>query len=263
MSAGQTVSRRTVAKGAAWSVPVVTMGAMAPALAASQTPTVSGSICSMTYGGASLNDQVHYVYPGVTTSTGVIPVGTTLTWTIRVQGAFQSYVPNKATSSGGEWTMTMNPDSNTGLGSDGTFTVTLRFDKQQTVTADQQYCVGSIAWTDAQYPLRPSATISITSNAPTGPVNSGGMGTLVYQVPQRHSTETSSTRAMRYLSLSGTQKCYPSVRYIFKAGQTAGQGTNGSSCGDARNNSSTIYPDGTCRKVNITSGQADVPQVCP
>lgn len=68
-------SRRTVAAGLAWAVPVVTLGAAAPAMAASGCPT-------MTY----VLDDLHSDYDEVRiTNTGsvALPVGTTITWVVR------------------------------------------------------------------------------------------------------------------------------------------------------------------------------------
>lgn len=66
---------------------------------------------------------------------------------------------------------------------------------------------------------------------------------------------------MRYNSVAAGF-CYPTVRWAFKSGNIASYGTNGASCGDGGNNSSTIYPNGTCRMVRIPSGQANIPSVC-
>ena len=68
-------SRRTVAAGLAWAVPVVTLGAAAPAMAASGCPT-------MTY----VLDDSHSGYDEVRiTNTGsvALPAGTTITWVVQ------------------------------------------------------------------------------------------------------------------------------------------------------------------------------------
>lgn len=46
---GQTISRRSVAKGALWSVPAVTVATAAPAMAASCTPTATAASASATW----------------------------------------------------------------------------------------------------------------------------------------------------------------------------------------------------------------------
>lgn len=68
-------SRRSVAAGLAWAVPVVTLGAAAPAMAASGCPT-------MTY----VLDDSHSGYDEVritNTGTVALPVGTTITWVVQ------------------------------------------------------------------------------------------------------------------------------------------------------------------------------------
>ena len=63
MTSQQKVSRRTIAKGAAWSVPVVAVAAAAPAASASTTPTCPGAGCPAP------------ILSAVTLSTGVFASG--------------------------------------------------------------------------------------------------------------------------------------------------------------------------------------------
>lgn len=79
------VSRRTVAKGAAWSVPAVTLAGAAPAMAASAVANVGGFICEIHNGTGNINNEGTYtVNLGFSSTTGTVPKGTVLTYTFSV-----------------------------------------------------------------------------------------------------------------------------------------------------------------------------------
>ena len=102
---------RSIAKGDAWATPAIAIGATAPAFAASaHKPTISGSICQLFYGSGTINQQTHSMYLGITTTTGTIPAGTTISWTICVSGGGgTSEVPTTNYSANGIWTLTLSP----------------------------------------------------------------------------------------------------------------------------------------------------------
>ncbi len=72
---GQRVSRRTIAAGAAWSVPVLTVASAAPAFAVSGCPVITAQELAV----GSDADRISLTNVGPQT----IPSGTTIAWAIR------------------------------------------------------------------------------------------------------------------------------------------------------------------------------------
>lgn len=267
-------SRRSLAKGAAWTVPAVALAGAAPAMAASQD-TYAGGVCQIFYGGGTVSQQNTQVFLGITSTAATIPKGTVVTWTVTLDGSTgyvkPSYmqVPNVNYTTSGGWTLSTSPATGTNIASGGSFTVTW------TATADveasalacgnevQNGGLPALEWPDSGRPaLGTGVTVTVASGG-SAPAGGGTVNpkSLKWQVPRRISNSGGiSSAPTRYISSS--DGCYPITRYSYIAGNTAAQGTNGSSCGAGGNNSSTLYPDGTCRKVNITSGQASVPSTC-
>lgn len=249
MSAGQTVSRRTVAKGAAWSVPVVTVGAMAPALAVSQVPYY-GQVCRIHYDDATANAQTTWIFFGWCTQNGLpgtIPVGATFTYTITSPTAIPAPAP-APTSSWYTQTNTLSADQRT-------LTVTIRLTQAQTLSGTGCYCgAGSstqVNWSSGTQNLAPLTELTITNRT-----NGVATGSLGLRLPRRYSG-SGTTVAARYLSRTGAQ-CYPETRFTYLAHSTSSY-----PCGDGQSDTSVIYPDGTCRKVDLTSGQQlSIPKVC-
>ena len=94
--------RRTLLAGAAWSVPVIAVGAPALAAAASQTPT--NRVCSVAYYDGN-NDYQHLrLTLAASLETGTIPSGTTLYWRVTVSGGTNTGAPVLEASS--NWTST-------------------------------------------------------------------------------------------------------------------------------------------------------------
>lgn len=85
------------------------------------------------------------------------------------------------------------------------------------------------------------------------------MSSLSWVVPQRYAGTGSPNTAMQYLSKSGTQTCYPETRYSYFSRSCSSWTT----CGNGGNDTSTIYPGGTCQKLTLTTGtQSSIAAVC-
>ena len=213
------VSRRSVAIGAAWAVPAVAFAGAAPAFAASRR-TVTGTICRLFYGSGTINYQVHSVYLGVTSSDGIIPAGTVLTWTFTVSGGGSgtggnNLIPTTNYSANGSWTMTLSQATGTAI--TGTFTATLTFNADYNTGAGPggTWCAPALVWTDI-YTIRPGASLSVTSTGSL-PTNKGTFtgGSLSYTVARRHPTSinTSGRTPHVNVSKSGAQACYPEIQW--------------------------------------------------
>lgn len=211
-----TVSRRTIATGLAWSVPTMAAVSAAPAFAASHH-TITNNVCQLFYGAGSVNTQTHSIHLGVASSSGTIPAGTELSWTVTVgtdPSGRASMVPVTDYSPNASWDLTLSQTT----GSVGTFTATLRF-KQEVVLAapNTTWCGPTIIW-DSSVELKPRAPITVTSNGVIkGPasVTSGGTGTLSYIAARRYAPTINDTgRAPHiYSSRAGVQTCYPAIQW--------------------------------------------------
>lgn len=235
-----TPSRRMIVKGSAWALPVVVASANIPAYAASRS-IVSGTVCSLFYGaGASVNYQVHNLSLGVTSSTGIIPAGTEITWSFTMSGTNVMEVPTTNYSPNSRWTLTLTPSSGTGTSQ---FTVTLRANVE--LTTQEINCTPRLIWNDT-YSIKGGTTISMTSRV-SGAISSPS--SLSYTVANRY--PTSVNRPGRtphiYLSKSGDQTCYPDIQYVITAASKL------TSCGTNGNDTSTTYPDGVCQKISATT----------
>ncbi len=242
------ISRRTVARGAAWTVPVLSVAAAAPSLAASSPdPTVTGSICEIFYGSGAVNYQVMDVFLGVYTSTGVIPAGTIATWS--VQTSQSAAIPTTNYSDNNLWKLSLSPST----GSPTAHIVTIAFlsEYDTGVSGPTTWCAPRLVYNDT-YPIRPKTDFTITSNAAGPDITLGGAGSLKWTVAKRHVPNT----AMKFISKSGAQSCYPEVQY------SHGERGNFTGCGDESNDTSTEYPDGTCVRIQHKSGNVIVPAVC-
>lgn len=269
------LSRRSVAKGAAWAVPAVAVASAAPALAASTPVTVGGTVCKIFSGNGTQTTQNEQVFLGIVATGTVIPKGTVITWTFRgdlsstypdgASGVLDA--PNLSYTPSANWTLTSSSPAGTTLASGkGSASFVVTWTAVNDVASADVACIMSANWpgtagqNDPQ--LSPGATLTVTSTT-AGPSNVNGQpASLSWQTPRRNSTSARSNHPRRYLSKSGTSQCYPVTQYGSQGGATGAQSTNGSQCGDGLNNSSTIYPDGTCAFVKISGGQAAVPEKC-
>lgn len=247
-------SRRTVVKGAAWAAPAVVATSMVPSYAASQNPTVSGTACSLFYGtGSSVNYQTHNLYLGVKSSTGILPAGSTVSWTFTMTSG--SEVPSTNYSQNGRWSLELSPAPGTAATS---FTVTLRANTD--ITDSEVNCSAGLIWT-SNYSVRPGTTITMSSQA-SGDVISAPAG-LSYTVAKRYpaSVNDRTRTAHIYLSKSGEQTCYPDIRYTLTG---ASQGSTCAARGG--NDTATVFPGGSCdmyvaRPAEV-GGQTDIKGQC-
>lgn len=254
----ENLSRRTLAKGAAWSVPVIAASAVAPAYAASRT-IVGGTVCDLFYSTGTNSNQTHSVYLGVTSNDGTIPQGTTFTWTVNMSGGNYTQLPSTSYSRVDAWSLSLSPSSSSGNLSSFEVTLTVNSD----TTPEAIGCGPALVWTDS-YLISPGATISISSTATGSNIASGTASSLSYVVAKRYPSGANDTgrTAHRYLSKSGGQTCYPPIRY------TLNSSTQFSDCraSGAINSTSTIYPDGSCAQIVSRStqvgSQGNIAQKC-
>ncbi len=288
------VSRRALAAGAAWSVPVVGLTSATPALAASYGPIITGNVCQLFYGKGDINKQEHSIFLGVTSSSGTIPAATVVSWTVCVDpitnpdGGTTWTLPTReypqgtsATDTSGDWffsyeTATASPSipgTALSIGASQTgakcFVVKVTFNKARTTS----FCA-AIVWTDI-YTLRPASTITITSNGYiSGPAQGGGTGGLKYKAARRYPTtiKTSGRTPHIFQSKSGSQTCWPPVStavgmqsdgaddvvcYPAKpSGLTTPCSWNGKMCDSD--------PAGVCTPpyTAAVAGQTNIPQYC-
>lgn len=167
-------------------------------------------------------------------------------------------VPVTNYSQNGLWNFTVSPKSSTQTGS---FTAT--FVANTDVNLADVACGLQVIWDASAYVISGGTKITVSSTSSGSSVNSTS-SSLAYTVARRHSTSAADNTAHFYTSKSGAQTCYPAIQYSFFSPYQASTGTGSSVCAAARgNNSSTIYPDGTCDKVVLRSGeQGTVSQKC-
>ena len=173
---------------------------------------VSGNVCNLFYGDGSTNYQTHTIYLGVTSTEGLIPAGTVLTWTITIGTdplGRQSRSPSTNYSSTGAWTLSVSPNPGTAT---GVVTATLKFNQDYSIPTGT-WCGPGLVWTNL-YPLMPQAPISVSSTG-TIPANQGQVLTssLSYTAAKRHppSVNTTGRAPHIYRARGGTQTCYPSI----------------------------------------------------
>lgn len=281
---GHTISRRSVAKGAAWGVPALTLGAPAAFAAASDPATVSSSICNLFYGGASTNQQTHTIFFQFASSTGTIAPGTIITHQVCVDPTTSPSngvwnIPQATYPDNGSFTTTFTDASGAPLASNAQvsgkqcFNVIFTFKKA--VDPSTYGCLTGIIWNDTAV-LRPASTVTVSTNtAVTGPgVSNGGSGTLAYQAASRYAQGINSPgrRPHYFQSKGGVVTCYPSVTSS-QVLQSDGFDDvvcfpSGTTITSARCNwgtsSCTASPTGLCTppaKTGVT-GQTTVPSMC-
>ena len=252
-----TVSRRSLAKGAAWSLPTIALGVAAPAYAAS-TDVYGPTICSLFYpAGASASYQGLQVYLGVYSTSTVIPKGTEFAWTVTMSGGSNNEVPTLNYSQNSRWSLGVSPVSGSLAPS---FTVHLRV-LQDGVTQSELNCNPALIWNDT-YTIYPGSRVSIqgTTTISDPSLGQAQSSSLQFNVAKRYPVNVNDTtrKAHKYQSKSGLQTCYPEIKYVMTAA------SKGTTCGDGANNdTSTIYPDGSCVKIAGTTADQGTQQVIP
>lgn len=197
-----TLSRRTLAKGAAWSVPVVAAAATVPALAVSPTKVVpSGKICRLYFGGGSVNAQTTSVYLSVDdTATGYVPAHSTITWTFTASSAT---LPSTNYPTNGGWALSRVATANG-------FTVTLTTGNDP-VAVSAINCQARLIWDGSSdvnsARITPKSTLSYTSQQNT-PANS-----LAFTIPRRYGTSVNDNNRTPLIFTSSDDKCYPEVQW--------------------------------------------------
>lgn len=233
----QQISRRNIAKGAAWATPAVVATSAIPAYAASQDRTANtpyGSVCNLFFGGGGVNAQRTDIYLSVVSSTGVIKKGETVTWTINAPSASGAPVGNYAGDGG--WAISST-------GSNGNFVVTLTTTRD--VPVSEVNCLAKVVWDS-------STSASSTNVKPKSQVTvSSGSGDQSYSlsmtIPQRYGTSVNDTRRTP-LIINGP--CYPTIQW-----SNLGNSTNYNKDTVLVFNGKTILPDSNAgNDQKITTG---------
>ncbi|MDO5728685.1 MAG: hypothetical protein Q4P71_03555 [Actinomycetaceae bacterium] len=203
---------------------------------------------------------------GITSLTGQpIKAGTTLTWTLTcdssdVGGSAWFSAPSVVNTSE-DWLVTRQTHTGEWYMSQQGF---VRF----TWTAVRDILPGNLECNDhaplvdfSRLPSRTQITISVNDvENGTANVIGGTDGTLVFRAPRRFSgsyVNHYDNRALRFIDKTGTVTCFPPVTYSYNIT------SNDPICAEiASNDSSTIYPDGTCVHEEWTSGEITLPTRC-
>lgn len=228
----QQISRRNIAKGAAWATPAVLATSAIPAYAASTTPY--GSICRLYFAGGSVNAQRTDIYLSVVSPTGVIPKGQTVTWAVNAPAASGPPVGNYAQDGG--WAISST-------GSNGSFTVTLTTTRD--VPVSEVNCQAKIVWDSSSSAsstnIRPKSQVTVSSSSPDG------SSSLSMTIPQRFGTKVNDTRRSP-LVINGS--CYPTIQW-----SNLGNSTNYNKDTILVFNGKTILPDSNAgNDQKITTG---------
>lgn len=277
------LSRRSVAKGAAWAVPSVSIAAAMPAVAASGAATVGAAVCNLFYGTGAVNNQYHSIYFQLSSNTGTIPAGTVITNQVCVDpstdpaGGTTWSIPTSTYPANGDFTITFTDASGKPLAS-GTqmtgaqcFNVVFTF--KNAVNPASYGCLNGIIWNDV-YQLRPASTITVTQNLSVSGATSAGSGTLKYKAARRYPSSINSTgrQPHTFISRTGTVACYPSVS---SSQQLQSDGADDVVCYPSGTNITTArctWGGTTCSSSSTglctppykgaVSGQTNVPSMC-
>ncbi len=253
----QEISRRALAKGAAWAAPIIAVASTAPVTAASVP--CGGSLCRIDYGGGSINGQTMGLYYSFV---GSMRAGECVEIVITADGS-TAYVPGVVPGGGreilsyaanGDWTASAT-SSVSGQVNTTIVTISARRDFDWATYG----CTKILGYDSAAFGAVPGATMTSTIQA-AGVGGAGG--TLKWRVPLRKSTSKTRNQPHYYIAKSGDQLCFPEINWAYQSGATAAEGSNGSSCGAGGNNTSTTYPDGSCEFVKFTSAAKLLPAKC-
>ncbi|MFW0180308.1 hypothetical protein ACN082_05925 [Rothia sp. CCM 9417] len=205
------ISRRNIAKGAAWAAPAVIATSAIPAYAASssdRTPNDPlGTICSLFFGGGNVNSQTTSVYLAVESADGFIHAGETVSWVVDMS---RGTVPGLNYPQDGSWTLTTSVPK----GQSATqFVVTLT--ANQDVPVQNVNCVARMIWDGSA-----SAGSSNISPKSTLSVSSSGNDTTYSSkitIPKRYGTSVNdSSRTPVYIDGA----CYPTIQWSYLGNST-------------------------------------------
>ncbi len=245
-----TLSRRQLAVGAAWAVPTVAIASPTPAFAASPPPpSTYASICSISYGDGSATNQNMSLSFGFCTPTRRLTKGTVLTYRVASDKTLALPQLPSSTTTLGYSQARIDPNTIE-------FKVTLLQD--WTLTNDC-YCptyasnTMKIRWMAPDMPLQQQSTLTISST-----FNGGAPGSLKFKVAKRHFSTpgdpSNPSVGHVYYSKSGAQQCYPQIAYTYLSRSKVSDWA----CGDGSNDTTTWYPDGSCRIAPDADNQTNV-----
>jgi hypothetical protein len=169
--------RRTILRGAAWSVPVVAIAVAAPAFAASgEAKVVAGPGAAVKWG-KDANDLWHVSWDLTVTTTGKSVSGVSLTFTyVPTSGrSFDTVDIRGFTPTDTTWTKTINPvtvagvfgfTSTHGPLANGTFYVHVDFAGLQNNSAGTVQATGTITYTDGSTSPVDIAPVSWSAGSP-------------------------------------------------------------------------------------------------
>lgn len=239
------VSRRSLALGAVWAAPAIALAPAAPAFAASKPVGSWGTICRIFYGDGTVNAQRMEVRLGFQHDGSGYKLNQPYTFVFN----FDKAVGTPTISASSFFSSTVTP-SNGGR----TITVKITF---TTAPTTNPYC-GSIAinWDPGTQVLPPETTVTASA---TGPNSTATASQLSWKVPQRYDGTTSNNKPHYYISRWGAQTCYPETRYSYFSKSSS----SWTACGVDGNDTSTVYPGGSCQRLSLTTGsQNSLPAVC-
>ncbi|MFW0155441.1 hypothetical protein ACN08X_05290 [Rothia sp. P6271] len=214
------ISRRTLAKGAAWAAPVVAASATVPAWAApvvAASATVPayaasfppyGALCDVFFGSGNRNAQRTTMGLSVITSNGQMKAGETVTWVFNAESAT---VPDLNYSKNGRWVLSVTPPSKQQT-KNGQFTVTLTANTD--ITANEVNCNARLLWdgtaSHGSAIIDPNSRISVVSSN----------GTKTYQVAITTPLRDGDVRGRWYEPVRIDGSCHPTVKFGYLGGST-------------------------------------------
>lgn len=254
MDLNKQVSRRTIAKGAAWSVPAVMIASAAPAAAASErTPHIAGFACMLYFGTGGVNGQRTQIFPGFISDDGVIKAGDTAVYNFEFSNSVK--VPTIPQSP--EFDTKIDPPTGTDT-TKFTLTVTAKQDNPPSLTT----CNGaspSLNWSDSASSndsvMPPKTRIKMTSQGYRNGEPTEGSAGLTFEVPQRFPTSINKAgrTPLKFIEKSGLQTKFPAVKFTIRGNVDNGRNRVCTNSGTA-----IIYPDGGCQSYTGTASGGEV-----
>lgn len=206
----QQISRRNIAKGAAWAAPAVVATSAIPAYAASADRSANapyGSICSLFFGGGNVNSQTTSVYLKANSPDGMLYAGQTINWVFNMSSGT---VPGVNYPADGSWALTTSPAKGTVTNQ---FTVTLTVNRDIPVSAVD--CGARLIWDGSgsagSSNITPKSTLSVSSSG-----KSGSYSTTI-TIPKRYGTTVNDT-SRTPLRIDGP--CYPTIQWSYLGNST-------------------------------------------